>query len=608
MNSRRLTLLTTAGLCAFVAGGYIFLLPLYLDNQVEHYLATLPQTQADQIDTNTLAGTVTLGNLNSFAGGNPVNVSSLVVHVSPLGLLYASLTGGRITADVTLENLTGAIGANNFSIPSARISQARFDAPADGSTSAMIQAFSAAGVEVPQITYRGDTSNSSVSALSLTSVNHGRAAQFTAASIRTSRTVTNAITVTSTVQMQDLVMTNLNFAAYDNLYFTSGPASAPLVRIYDSEQLANMSLTMTSAAMSGNFSADQISAGAFYARPFATPLGSLSQNPAAIRSQGPALFRDFLTGFHFTSTDMHDFTMTFDLPKLGHVTSTMSHLSMHEFGAGQLQDFRIEDLTVSNPQFNFKLANFDIGRLDFNPLLTAMASPAGLNVTQVLKAMPTVGHFQLAGINIGLPGQPSLASLANFTVDNSDYRNGVPSQASYSLDHLDLPVMALGKASPFLAKLGYSQFNVSSHANLNFNRDTGDLTLQNADFTLDGGFHIALSAALHGVSTPPYSAATPNNASFTNTQINFQNLGIVDRYFAPQIAKLGRDKAIAAELTQDNQSITAQFGQTALAKQLIAANAQFIQNPHSISIRMNSPTPIPLTNWKSAPWQVSANQ
>jgi len=609
-------LLVIAVLVGIGALAYSVLAPPAMMNATTNWLKANPEIHTGKIEVDAWKRQITLEQVSLQPG---LSADRVVVSCPLSQILPAVLSSWQhFAANAEADNLNGQFSGVEVSAPNVTIDGASYAGGNNNDPIAILQGISANSIAVADISFRYTLAQASASgdikSLAAADIMNGKIAAMSAGAMQI---VTDAGQVHETLNSDSFQTSNLDIPAYYRILAGNGNADAPMVRIFDSEQINNLSLNAVTTAATVNATIGEAEIGPFEARPMTTPYWDVMREIRAAPKQALPELLGMLNDLHLDSYDIDDIKMQVTAANGRNLNFGMQHIGIKDVGGGKFGAITFDGLTGEVPGGELTVTKFELGQIDAGPTLNALqnlaqgpGAIAGFNPTErALNMEPTFGHFEIDGFDFTGPDGNSRASIAEFRIDSSHYVRGIPSFSAMKLDDLVMLVPGESAGAVWLHNLGYGAVDVSSSMNVNWNQDTGDFTITDGTFGIRNMFRIALDAQLHGVGREQLLARNFSDAEFTSVDLKLSNQGLIDKAL-DYLARFSGDRsAVIARLSAAyDPAIASAFGDGPLGASVQTAISQFLQNPQNLEASVNTPQPVALSAWKTADWTVRANQ
>ncbi len=271
-----------------------------------------------------------------------------------------------------------------------------------------------------------------------------------------------------------------------------------------------------------------------------------------------------------------------------------------------LGEIAIEGLDMNGPEGEkARLGLFSIGKVIFpaiEDLIAAAENGPPNNPMAAAALSPKFGKIEIADLFVDTKKKPE-ASLRLFRILQSNFIGAIPTDIEIDTEKLRLPVAYIedAMAQAVLQSLGYEVLKITSKFALKWDEASQELTLKNADVTLDNGAKVTLQAGVAGV--PRSVIENPQTVMKAMPTLAFRNVnflikdavlvtGLVD-YFA-KMQNMPPEQ-LRAMIIQIVESQAGPLAGTPFVTELKTALSAFLENPKRLSLDLDPPAPVPFT-------------
>jgi len=277
--------------------------------------------------------------------------------------------------------------------------------------------------------------------------------------------------------------------------------------------------------------------------------------------------------------------------------------SLSDEGLGEIA---IEGLDLNGPKGEkVSLGLFSIGKVIFpaiEDLIAAAKNGPPNNPMAAAALSPKFGKIEIADLFVDTKKKPEI-SLGLFRILQSNFIGAIPTDIKIDTEKLKLPVVYIedSMAQAMLQSLGYEVLKITSKIALKWDEASQELTLKNADVTLEDGARVTLQAGVAGV--PRSVIENPQTIMKAMPTLAFRNVnflikdavvvtGLID-YFA-KMQNMPPEQ-LRAMIVQIVESQAGPLAGTPFVAELKTALSAFLENPKRLSLDLDPPAPVPFT-------------
>jgi len=288
------------------------------------------------------------------------------------------------------------------------------------------------------------------------------------------------------------------------------------------------------------------------------------------------------------------------------VTARMGKFIIENLSNLGLGNFAIENVEINGPggeKVRLDLAS--IGNIVFpsvEDIMTAVEQGPPDNPAAAAALAPKVGKLEIGNLFVDDKKKPPF-SLGLFRVLQSGFIGAIPTDIRIDTENFELPVAYIEDpmAQAMLQSLGYNVLKIASKIALKWDERSQDLTLENADITLDDGVKIKLKAGVAGL--PKSVIENPQNFMQAMATLAFRNVnflvedavlvsGLID-YFAKM--QNMPPEGLRTMIVQIIDSQAGPLTGTPFVEELKTALGTFLENPKRLSLDLTPNSPVPFT-------------
>ncbi len=288
------------------------------------------------------------------------------------------------------------------------------------------------------------------------------------------------------------------------------------------------------------------------------------------------------------------------------VTARMGKFIIKNLSNRGLGKFAIEGIDINGPDGEkVKLDLALIGNILFPSVEEIMAmveQGPPENPAAAAALAPKVGKLEIGNLFVDDKKKPPF-SLGLFRVLQSGFIGAIPTDIRIDTENFELPVAYIEDpmAQAMLQSLGYNVLKIASKIALKWDERSQDLTLENADISLDDGVKIKLKASVAGL--PRSVIENPQNFMQAMATLAFRNVnflvedavlvsGLID-YFAKM--QNMPPEGLRTMIIQIVDSQAGPLTGTPFVEELKTALGIFLENPKRLSVDLNPKSPVPFT-------------
>jgi len=286
------------------------------------------------------------------------------------------------------------------------------------------------------------------------------------------------------------------------------------------------------------------------------------------------------------------------------VTASMADFIIKNLSNQGFEKISLEDIDVNgNDGEKLSLENATIGDVAFpsiENILAAFEPGSQGNPFSAAALSPKIGEIEISNLLIDDKKKPAL-SLGLFRLLQSGFIGAIPTGIKIVVENLKFPVAFIedARAQLILQSLGYDVLKFAARFALKWDEESEDLTLENADISLDKGLKITLKAGLTGL--PRSVIEDPRNIMQAMATLAFKNLNFLVKdavlvsALVDYLAKT-QNKTPEEIRTSIIQLIELQAGAlsgTPFMKTVKTALRTFLENPEKLAVDANPKAPVP---------------
>ncbi|MDJ0930815.1 hypothetical protein [Breoghania sp.] len=286
----------------------------------------------------------------------------------------------------------------------------------------------------------------------------------------------------------------------------------------------------------------------------------------------------------------------------------IDHLKVADIDNDGIGTVLIEGAGGLNPENTSQagVARFALNNLRF-PIREAIFAVAenkySTNLAQRMAVVLTIGGIELDDAVLSGITRTGLFSLAKYRLLLENYIGPIPTSISSTLTDLDMPVSLVnnpqGRAA--LKDLGFDVLKINQDLSVHWDKDTGDLDLEQAHVSLENGATATVKLTLGGV--PQFLFEDPRRAqeSLATLTVKRGSIVIEDASTIIRMIELQAKKAnvsqleIRAATVAQIRDALGPLASSTFADDLSDAADRFMQNPERLEVRLDQKSPIPVT-------------
>jgi len=212
------------------------------------------------------------------------------------------------------------------------------------------------------------------------------------------------------------------------------------------------------------------------------------------------------------------------------ITASMARFIIRNLSNQGLEKFAIEGVDVNGP--DGEKVSFDesaIGDVIFpsvEEVLAAVEQGPPNDPFAVAALGPKIGKVQITNLFFDDKKKPAI-SLGLFRLLQSGFIGAIPTDIKIDAEDFRLPVAYVEDpmAQTMLQSLGYEVLNIAAKFALKWDETSQDLTLENADISLDNGVSVKLKAGVAGL--PRSVIENPQNIMEAMSTLAFKNVNFL---------------------------------------------------------------------------------
>ena len=286
------------------------------------------------------------------------------------------------------------------------------------------------------------------------------------------------------------------------------------------------------------------------------------------------------------------------------VTAAMARLIVKNLSNQKLEKISLENIDVNgNDGEKLSLESATIGEVTFpsnEDIVATVEQGSADNPFAAVALGPKIGKIEISNLLIDDNKKPAM-SLGLFRLLQSGFIGAVPTDIKIITENLKLPVAFIEDAGvqKILQSLGYKVLKIAARFALKWDGENEDLTLNNADISIDNGVKITLKAGLAGM--PRSLIEDPQNIMQAMATLAFKNLNFLAEdavlvsalieYFAKTQNKTPEE--IRASIVQMVELQAKPLSGTPFMENVKTALRAFLANPGKLSVNANPKAPVP---------------
>jgi hypothetical protein len=393
-------------------------------------------------------------------------------------------------------------------------------------------------------------------------------------------------------------------------------ANEPLATLYDSATIDGVKLKVGDGV---DISVGKMSAGGIKARPFLQSVLDFQklmptkpdEKPTPEQTKAILSFvSDIYSSIAIGSTEVDDIAVSVD--KDGKKGSFgVSKIALNDMSDGHFGEIALDGFNIQAPDVHVKLGTFAIRGFNFKSALVGLQqiSPDDPNPVKNLNPrtlIPTVDQVVVADVDADVPdgrnqgnspdGSRDAFKIGKIEYDGASYLLGIPTVASFIVEHVvaDLPAND-PQMKQFIA-LGYPSVDISSKLALAWNEASGELALKELSLTGANMATFKLTGVFGNVTKDLFTGdlAVAQAALFAAVikaaDVRLDNQGLIDKAFTLLAQTSGKslEQFKAENVAAASVGIPQILGDSPASKAIANAIAKFIAEPKSIEISAES--------------------
>ncbi len=222
------------------------------------------------------------------------------------------------------------------------------------------------------------------------------------------------------------------------------------------------------------------------------------------------------------------------------------------------------------------------------------------DIMAILAALPIVGGLEIEDFALTPHDAPVTLSFDAYRLAQANFVGPIPTQVSSAIEGLSLPTPIIGNADAqkALSAMGLKALRIDQTLKLDWDEETGVLTLEQAGIRLENGGNATLRLTLGGV--PKFVFEEPSRAqeAIATLSIKGGSLLIEDAAVITAMLEQEATKRNAATETIRSDTIAqvraalGPLAMTPFADELSGALDQFLANPERLEIRIEPASPV----------------
>lgn len=321
--------------------------------------------------------------------------------------------------------------------------------------------------------------------------------------------------------------------------------------------------------------------------------------------EGIATTLDFLRGFA-----VDEISVT-NLKGSGpsNFTASMGKFIIQNLSNQGLDKFAIEAIDANGPDGEkIKMDHMMVGDIKFPAVkdiiaaIEAESSGTPQGPLEMAALSPKVGKIEVSNLFIDDKKKPAF-SLGLFRILQSGFIGAIPTDIKIDTENFNLPVAYIQDpmAQVMLQSLGYDVLKIASKIALKWDETTQDLTLENADISLEDGLKFKLKAGVAGlpksiIENPLHFSQALATLAFRNVNILVEDAvlvsGLLDHFAKMQNMP---PEGLRTMITQAVESQAGPLAGTPFLEDVKKALGSFLENPQRLAVDVVPPAPVPFT-------------
>lgn len=298
----------------------------------------------------------------------------------------------------------------------------------------------------------------------------------------------------------------------------------------------------------------------------------------------------------------------------GHVEMRIATMTWRDTGLIEDAGYQLTGLSIKSGPFAFSIGSIATKGFSFAPLIAALRDEFAKGRQPAkdfpwVRAMPRLGSFSIDDVKITAPpvgpaprapAAPALDSygLRKASVAVRQQENGIPTDMRIGIEGLNAP-LPNNSSTKDLWAMGYRRLNLSSSADIGWNRDTSEIAvreiaLDSADMLrlkLSGHFGNATRDLFSGDAALAQVAGLGLTAKALDARLD--NLGLAEKLLDSQARKSGRKpEDLRSEFGMlAALALPTMLGDSDSGKALSGALARFIAKPGHLTLKLSAKSP-----------------
>jgi hypothetical protein len=528
-------------------------------------------------------------------------------------------------ADVTLENVTFAVGGISYRLPRIEFSGASlsradltalFDAKAGEAVGARLARLSAREVRIPEVrieqAFGGGRQVTVYRDVVARDLVNGRVASLTSAGATLE--IIGDKTGSAKGSAGQLVIHDFDLAYAADLYGTkAGPQPGAARTVYASFSLDNLDITDPDGA---TIRIARMAGRDFKARPGPESWGEamrilgeaqdLEKASPAARSRVFGVLADLFDSFEIGSTEATGIEVRNPKDK-DQGSGRIARLAYTGGGASQAADARAEGLEIVSGTGSARIGTIAFTGFSFRETLQGLKGLGdrpveSLDPADLRKLVPVIGTMRLSGLDFDVPNEASKAAkpenirfgIRDIEVTADKPVNGIPTNLRMAVENVTfaVPTNTQEDGLKDLAALGYGKLDLSFVSAASWNEPGSELVVRELSVRGADMGSAVLRGVLANVGKDVFNPDTAvaavalMGATARNLHLTIENRGLFERVIAQEAKKqkkspedLRREYGMAAAI-----GVPAMLGNAPAAKALGQAVARFVAKPGRLTI------------------------
>lgn len=247
---------------------------------------------------------------------------------------------------------------------------------------------------------------------------------------------------------------------------------------------------------------------------------------------------------------------------------------VNDLSSEGLGEFLLQGINYSGSKGEyFNLDLFTLADISF-PSLEALINleEAGKknDVEAIMAAIPTLGLFQLDGLEVRIPGKGEI-SIANYLIEMDDFIGPIPTSVNVQLEEAKIPVSLFDREQrDMLTALGFENINLSYVLQMAWQEATKVLSLISSVELQDGGI-VDVDVSVGGIPREVFENPLTAQKIVTLVTVNSINISLEDQSIVDRVMKFA-----AAQQGVDAATLKAQL------VGMLPFVLQFLDNPQFV--------------------------